>query len=180
MIDIRELNESDLKEVIALKIECWTEELAGRASNTLSDQEELSFWSKWYQSAEENNDIRVMLGAFIGDEMLGVAIGSLADSSDIPKDGIELNGLWVYRQHRSRGVSLKLLDHLLTFYRDIGKRTIVIYNLHHSPSNGYYRKLGCRQVDQVYQIDGKLLVDIFNSDVTDLLKSIGSLLNKYA
>lgn len=179
MINIRLLKESDLNQVVELRIQSWTEELAGQASNDLSEQEELAFWTNWYNTADENNDIRLLIGAFDGDKMLGVAIGSLAETSDIPKNGIELNGYWVYPQHRNRGVGLILLEYLLDYYKKIGMERIVIYNLHHSPSNTFYHKFGCNQVDQVYQMQGKLLVDIFNIEIHELLVNIGNSLEKY-
>ena len=121
----------------------------------------------------------MLIGAFIGEEMVGVAIGSLAEKSDIAKNGIELNGLWVYPQHRHKGVSLMLLEYLLVYYRKISKESMVIYSLHHSPSNAFYRKFGCLQVEQIYQMDGKLLVDIFNADILELLGNIQRSLIKY-
>ncbi len=44
-------------------------------------------------SAKENNDIRLLIGTFENDKMLGVAFSSFAKSFDIPEKGIELNGL---------------------------------------------------------------------------------------
>lgn len=39
MINIRQLTESDMQQAIELKVLCWTEELAGKAENTLSVRE---------------------------------------------------------------------------------------------------------------------------------------------
>lgn len=179
MIEIRSLKTSDLKNVVELKKLCWTEELAGKAENTLVVEEELKFWTSWSTTAEENDDIRLLLGAFNGDDMLGVAIGSLAETSDIAEAGIELNGLWVYPQHRNKGISLMLLENLLDYYKGLNKKTMVIYNLHHSPSNTFYRKFGCKQVNQVTQMQGKLLVDIFNIDIEGFLNRLRDSLMKY-
>ena len=67
MIIIRELTEADMQEAIELKILCWTEELAGKAENTLSLSKELDWWVTWMNSAKENNDIRLLIGAFEDD-----------------------------------------------------------------------------------------------------------------
>ena len=44
MVEVRELTKADMKQVVELKILCWTEELAGKAENSLSTSEELDFW----------------------------------------------------------------------------------------------------------------------------------------
>ena len=43
MIKIRELSKADMQQAIELKVLCWTEELAGKAENTLSISRELEF-----------------------------------------------------------------------------------------------------------------------------------------
>lgn len=179
MIEIRDLDQFDLEEMVKLKIQCWTEELAGKAENTLSFQEELDFWTKWSSACDGNNDVRLLIGAFEGEELLGVAIGSFAEQTDIPESGIELNGLWVSQNHRNKGVSLFLLEYLLDDYKKINKEVMVIYNLHDSPSNSFYRKFGCVQSNQVNQMQGKLLVDIFKIKIDDFLKNVRCSLVKY-
>jgi GNAT superfamily N-acetyltransferase len=144
MINIRQLTEADMKQAIELKILCWTEELAGKAENTLSVSEELDFWEEWMNTAKENNDIRLLIGAFENEQMLGVAFSSFAESYDIPEKGIELNGLWVYPDQRSRGISLLMLIYIMDFYLAKGMETIVIYNPHYAPSNKFYHKFGAQ------------------------------------
>ena len=180
MIEIRELTEADMKQVVELKILCWTEELAGKAENTLSPSEELDFWVDWMHKGQENDDIRLLIGAFENDIILGVAIASFAEAYDIPNKGIELNGLWVYPDHRNRGISLMMFIHLLNFYIEKGMKEIVIYNHHYAPSNEFYRKFGAEVVRQEYQMDGRLLVDIFLADILSLKKNIEQSLNKNA
>lgn len=179
MIEIRELTEHDMQEAMELKVMCWTEELAGKAKNTLSVNKELDFWVDWMNSAQKSNDVRQLIGAFEDDKMLGVAFGSFAETYDIPEKGIELNGLWVYPEHRGRGISLMLMVHILDFYLTKGMEKIVIYNPHHAPSNGFYHKYGAQVVRQDYQMDGKLLVDIFIADILSMKESIAGTLKKY-
>ena len=45
MIIIRQLWEKELEQAMELKISCWTEELAGKAPNTLTVSEQLDFWT---------------------------------------------------------------------------------------------------------------------------------------
>jgi hypothetical protein len=96
MIKIRELKKADMQQAIELRVLCWTEELNGKAENSLSISQELNFWVNWMNTAKENNDIRLLIGAFENDKMLGVAFGSFAETYDIPEKGVELNSLWVY------------------------------------------------------------------------------------
>lgn len=74
-MEIRVLNASDLSEAVALKIKSWTEELVGKAENTLILETELAYWLNWMQSAEENQDVRLLLGAFDGRKLVDVFIG---------------------------------------------------------------------------------------------------------
>jgi len=179
MIEIRELTESDMQEAMELKVLCWTEELAGKAENTLSVSQALDFWVDWMFRAEENNDIRLLIGAFENDKMLGVAFSSLAETFDIPEKGIELNGLWVYPDQRNRGISLMMINYILEFYMEKGMENMVIYNPHYAPSNQFYHKFGAQVAKQEYQMDGKLLVDVFLVDMLSMKKNIENSLKKY-
>lgn len=179
MIKIRQLTESDMKQAIELKVLCWTEELAGKAENILSVSEELDSWVEWMNSAKENNDIRLLIGAFENEKMLGISFGSFAESFDIPEKGIELNGLWVYPDQRSRGISLLMMIYILDFYLAKGMETIVVYNHHYAPSNQFYRKFGAQVSKQEYQMDGRLLVDIFLADMLSMKQNMEQSLKKY-
>lgn len=179
MITIRNLTNDDMKEAIQLKVDCWTEELADKAENTLDYSKELEFWVNWMNSAEENEDIRLLIGAFEDSKMLGVAFASFAETEDIPEKGIELNGLWVYPKQRGRGVSLRLILRILDFFKIIGKEKIVIYNHHYCPSNKFYRKFGANVIRQDEQMDGKLLVDVFMADIDVYKNNIEKSLLKY-
>jgi len=53
--------------------------------------------------------------------LIGTAYGSTIESLDNPKEGMELNGLWVHR--------------------------LVVYNFHHSGSNAFYKHLGFRVIE---------------------------------
>ncbi len=179
MIKIRQLTEADMNQAIELKVLCWTEELAGKVENALSFSQELDSWIEWMNTAEENNDIRLLIGAFENEKMLGVAFSSIADSFDIPEKGIELNGLWVYPNHRSRGISLLMMIHTLDFYLAKGMETIVIYNHHYAPSNQFYLKFGAQVSKQEYQMDGRLLVDVFLADMLTMKHKMEQSLNLY-
>lgn len=172
MIEIRELTEMDMKEAIGLRILCWTEELAGKAENTLSVEEELEMWVDWMNTAEENNDIRMLVGAFERERLLGVAFSSFAETFDIPERGVELNGLWVYPDQRGRGISLIMMVYILDFYLAKGMESIVIYNHHYAPSNQFYHKFGAKVVRQEYQLNGSLVIDVFLADMEQMKRKM--------
>lgn len=179
MINIRQLTEEDMRQAMELKVVCWTEELAGMAENTLAVPRELDFWVNWMRTAEEHKDIRLLIGAFEDDKMLGVAFASSAETYDILEKGIELNGLWVYPNERNRGISLRMIIYILDYYLSLGMEKIVIYNLHHSPANKFYHKFSATVARQEYQMDGKLLVDVFLADMLTMKQKLEQSLQKY-
>jgi len=179
MITIRRLKEKDMEEAIKLKILCWTEELSGKAENNLVLENELTFWVEWMKSADKYNDDRLLIGAYCDTELLGVAFGSYAEEFDIKEYGIELNGLWVYAKHRNKGVSLMLMDYLLSYYENKNMKQIVIYNPHYAPSNSYYIKLGAIVKRTEKQMGGKLPVDIFIANIRDMRSTINKLLKHH-
>lgn len=181
MIKIRQLRESEWQKAMELKIECWTEELAGKAENRLELEKQLEFWTNWMYSAVDQNDIRVTLGAFEGGELLGMAGGSLAAKTDIPEKGMELDGLWVKAEHRNRGVSLRLLVYLLNYFSNFGLEKMVIYNHHYAPSTDFYKKFGAELLRRyVSTRNGENLeVDVFVIDMADFLNGLESTLVRY-
>lgn len=72
-----------------------------------------------------------------------------------------------------------LLRYLLEFYEKIGMEKIVIYNPHYAPSNSFYIKLGAQVLKQEYQMDEKLLVDVFLVDISLIKENIKIILKKY-
>lgn len=179
MIKIRQLTEQDMHKAIELKVLCWTEELAGLPDNKLSFENELEFWTGWMKAGEEQGDVRVLLGAFEEEQLLGVAFASIAEQEDIPEKGIELNGLWVYKEHRGQGISLMLLTHILDCYIELGMEQMVIYNFHASPSNLFYRRFGAVVKRQDVQMKEKLPVDVFLCDLKEMKAKMDESLRKY-
>ena len=116
MITIRPLNATEIVDAMKLKIESWTEELAGKAENTLSFDEDIGYWSDWVVRATQVRDIRILIGAFDENVLVGVAAGSLADFADIAEDGIELNMLSVAKTHRGHGISVDLILYIVNFF----------------------------------------------------------------
>ncbi|SFB43499.1 GNAT family N-acetyltransferase [Clostridium frigidicarnis] len=179
MIKIRQLTEGDMEQAIELRILCWTEELAGKAENTLSVSKELDLWLEWMNTAKENKDIRLLIGAFENNKMLGVAFSSFAETFDIPEKGIELNGLWVYPDQRGKGISLMMMIYTLDFYLEKDMEKIVVYNHHYSSSNEFYRKFGAEVAKQEYQMESRLLVDVFLADMLSMKRNMEKSLKKY-
>lgn len=180
MVEIKILNYDDMKKVMELKLLCWPEEIAGLSNIQLSYQEEFAFWTTWMNAEQENHDVRKLYGAFERGELLGVAFGSFVESKNAPEAGCELNGLWVYPQHRRKGIALQLILKLLDDFYALGAGRIIIYNFHHAPSNQFYRKLGCEVIGTEQQTADKVPVDIFGCDVGLMKQNIMQLQMRYA
>ena len=178
MITIRELWDKDILEAIQLKALCLPEELAGLSEEKLNIEKEYLFWTNWMHEGIDNNDVRVLLGAFENDKMLGVVFASYAEIED-STSGIELNGLWVYPEMRGRGISLILLSKILDYYKRLGRKEIIVYNYHHSSSNSFYRKLGAKVFKTELQIDGKVPTDVFKCDIPSMIDYISKSIVKY-
>lgn len=180
MITIRPLIESEIEDAMKLKIESWTEELAGKAENTLSLKEEIGYWSNWTARGMLVGDIRLLIGAFEEDLLVGIAAGSLADYEDISEYGIELNLLAVAKTHRGLGIAVQLILCIVDFYIPIGAQKIVIYNHHDAPSNSFYYRFGARILRVDMQENGVLTIDVFIADILDFKKKLEeSVLHKY-
>lgn len=177
-MEIRPLRDQELAEAMDLKIRCWSEELAGRAENSLTLEKELTFFRQWIEGEKEHEDLRILLGAFEEGRLLGVAIGSFAEEEDA-KDAMELNGLWVEKHARGRGISFLLLEKLISSFLAEGKDTMVVYSHHHAPSNSFYRRFQGELLRQELQMGGKLLIDVFQLDLPALQDEIRGSLERY-
>jgi GNAT superfamily N-acetyltransferase len=174
-IIIRELKGEEFSQAVDLQVSCWDEELAGVAPNRLVKEKELDFMLQWLQSADENNDIRLVYGAFNNDEFMGFVGASIAEEDDI-KNAIELNYLFVHEEYRGRGISLKFIKKILDDFIPKGFDQLVVYSHHYAPSNAFYRKFEGVVIRQDIQgtpaPDEKLLVDIFLFDTNELRTTI--------
>lgn len=178
MIIIRPIRQSEIPFAVRMKIECWTEELAGMAENTMSFEEELSYWTKWVSQGEEINDVRLFLGAFVDGELAGFISVCFAQICDIPRNGIELNSLAVEKSYRGKRISLYLILAALNYYIPLGARQIVIYSHHFAPSNTYYISLGAGLLRQENRKNGNLIVDVFIIDILNLQRTIEKKIRK--
>ncbi|MFU8787099.1 MAG: GNAT family N-acetyltransferase [Candidatus Izemoplasmataceae bacterium] len=164
---IRKLDKQTLKDAIRLKVECWQEEINGCFVHHLNYDEEYIFWSNWMDTAQEHNDVRTLLGAFDNTILTGVIFASFAEDA-FGSDAIEINGLWVNKDYRGQQISLKLLAEILPFYQNLNKHKVIIYNHKYAPSNDYYKAIGGKIIACDSQLEGRLLVDIFEFNTLDL------------
>lgn len=179
MVLIRSLKTTEIPEAMKLKIESWTEELAGKANNNLILEEEIDFWSTWVSRGKVYNDIRLLIGAFENGELLGIAASNLAKFEDISYNGMELNLLGVDKRHRGRGISIRLILYILNFYQCLGATKAVIYSHHYAPSNAFYPKFGAEILRKEFQEDGKLEVDVFIAYIHNFKWMLENSLLKY-
>ena len=161
MITIRPLNKSEIYEAMQLKIISWTEELADRVKNTMSFVDEVAFWTEWTDNAQSNGDIRLLIGAFDKEELVGIAAGSLADYKDVKENGIELKFIAVKKEHRGHKFSVRMILYILDFFIPLGATQMIIYSHHYAQSNTYYQKFGAQLLRKEFQLQGKLEVDVF-------------------
>jgi len=91
----------------------------------------------------------------------------------------ESNGLWVYPDQRNKGISLMMIIYTLNFYMAIGMEKIVVYNHHYAASNQFYHKFCGQVTKQEYQMEDKLLVDIFLTDILSMKSRMEQSLKKY-
>lgn len=166
-MELKKLSDEQLKSAVKLKIDSWTEELAGVAENDLNVEEEYQFWLTWSQTAEEHHDVRLLYGMFDQETLTGAIFTSFAETYDHP-NAIEINGLWVDNHYRNQHISTRLLYHVLKCYQPHQKDVVIVYNHRLSPSQGYYYHLGGKVIRSEYQMDGKLLVDVFLFDAKEL------------
>lgn len=179
MIIIKELEDSDLNEAMKLRVLCWPEVLAGSSSKELNMDEQITFWFHWKHHGVDNNDVRVMLGAYEEDNLLGAAFASFAEKEDAEK-GVEINGLWVYPHMRGKGVSLMLMTKILDYYKILGMEEVIIYSYHNAPSNRFYRKFGAEVHKTEFQMEEKVPTDIFKADIDKMNNLLKKSLEKYS
>lgn len=72
-----------------------------------------------------------------------------------------------------------LISKILDYYKKLGRKEIIVYNYHNSPSNSFYRKLGGKVFKTELQMDGKVPTDIFKCDISSMIDYISKSLVKY-
>ncbi len=167
-----------MDQAITLKLDCWEEELAGKLVWPLNYQTELHFWTNWRYREAEHDDKRTLLGYYEDRKLIATGFSSFADEVDGGKSAVEINGLWVNKNYRSKKLGSNLFYHLITqpAYRDCDK--VVLYNHHYAPSNAYYLKLNGSVLRQEMQCDGQMIVDVFVFDKEDLIERLRSHIQK--
>lgn len=168
MVILKALVEDDYERAMALRINCWTEELNGKGENRLNLEEEVADLRDWISGADTNNDCRIIIGAFEENNLIGFAAASFAEIFDLESNGFELNYLFVNENNRGCHISLDLLDNLVDIFCEKGCTDLIVYNHHFAPSNEYYHKLGGVIIRQEEQGCDKLLIDVFKIAVKDL------------
>lgn len=177
-MELKHLYEEDMNQAITLKLDCWEEELAGKLVWPLKYQQELNFWKHWRHHEFEHNDKRTMLGYYQGRKLLATGFCSFADDVDGGHDAIEINGLWVAKDHRGQNLGSSLFYHLINQPAYGNCNHVILYNHHYAPSNAYYRKLNGVVIRQDLQCDGKMLVDVFQFEKDKLSALLLNMIKK--
>ena len=165
-----------LSEAIQLKVVCWQEEINGRFVHHQNYDEEYAFWSEWMQSGKKHQDVRTLLGYYVHDELVGTIFASFAE--DTYPNAFEVNGLWVKKAYRNQQISLKLIKKVLEIYSALEKTKGIVYCHKYAPSNNYYLKYGGKIIASETQMDGKLIVNIFEFALEDWANRIDHALKR--
>lgn len=171
MMMIKKLSREDYIKAAELKVYSFDEEVQGTVPNTLSQENQAKQMEEWVDAAHKYDDIRLLYGAFEGEDFIGFTGASIAEEED-SKNGFELNYLFVNEKYRGKGISLKLLQKLLDEFCSRGFKEMIVYNYSVSPSNNFYRKFGGKVVKESAELGGKLPIDIFSFDSDDLKNKI--------
>ena len=167
---IKPLDEKSLKQAIDLKVRAWQEELSGVFEHYLDQAEEEAFYQTWRLEEAKHHDIRLLYGAFKDQRLLGAVFASLADVDDHP-NALEINGLWVEKDARLQGISLHLLNSVLT---QSNQEAVILYCHTHAPSYPYYHHLGGKVMKTLTQLEGRLHVSVFVFERTTLISNLSS------
>lgn len=170
---IRELTKGELKQAAELKCQCEYEDYKDIIpQDSINVEEEFKFTDEWLND-KECNDIRRIYGVFDDKTFLGYVGGSLAEKEDA-ENGVEINLLFVEKEHRGAALGLKLFKSILDEFRHYGVEKVIVYNWHECESNKFYRALGGQVIKQMIQKPGgkEALVDVFSWDLKTLRETL--------
>lgn len=171
MIEIRPVREEEIYETAVIYVDCWREDykhfIPEKILEGFNLEQESEECRQWLY--EECDDKRMLYCAFINGSMVGY-ISASKNSEEPLEYEAEINGLFVRKDYRGKGVSLKLLCLMVEELKLNGFSKLLIYNFQDSYSNEYYKKLKGEVIKQVIQTCGgkKLAVDIFGWKLDEL------------
>ena len=170
---IRKLTNEEIYEALMIKKECYETDFINLVPlgsfNAEIEAKEVLAWV----NEENSNDIRKIYGAFEDGEFLGFIGASFAEMDD-SQNGVEINYLFLKAKWRGLGIGLKLIYTVIGEYRHYGSKEVIVYSLHNSESNKFYRSFNPVVMNVVQQNFSGIIndVDVFKWDLMDLYVGI--------
>ncbi|MBW6515278.1 MAG: GNAT family N-acetyltransferase [Candidatus Cloacimonetes bacterium] len=167
---IRELKKSEISDAVRLKIYCEDNDFPNIVEpGTFNYEQELNLIHTWLNE-KDFTDIRRLYGAFYNEKFVGFIGSSLAEEDDCDK-GVEINYLFIDKDHRGQGIGTNLVKKVVDEYLKQSIKNIIVYCYHESKAFSFYHKfLKGKILRQVIQYPSKkpVLVDIFIWDTLKL------------
>lgn len=182
MIEIRRAKEEEIYETAVIYVDCWREDykhfVPRKVLEDFNIEKEAEECREWLY--EECEDKRFLYCAFINNCLVGYVTAS-KNSKEPIEYYTEINGLFVRKDYRGKGISLKLLYSIVDELKLNNFSKVLLYNFKDSYSNGYYRKLSGEVIREITQNCGgkELDVDIFGWKLDELGIVLKKKIEKY-
>lgn len=182
MIEIRHAEEDEIHEAAVINFDCWRDDYKHFVPNKVLEgfnvEKNAEEWREWLY--EECDDNRFLNCAFINGCMVGYVLASKNSEEPMEYDA-EINMLFVRKDYRGKGISLKLLYSIVEELKSNNFSKVLLYNFKDSYSNEYYRKLNGEVIREITQNCGgkELEVDIFGWKLDNLSIALKEKMEKY-
>lgn len=182
MIEIRHVKDDEIHETSEIYINCWREDYKHFVPNKVLEGFDIEIEAQecreWLY--EECDDKRFLNGAFINGFMIGYVAAGKNFEEPMEYD-TEINGLFVRKDYRGKGISLKLLNSIVEELKLNNFSKVLVYNFKDSYSNEYYKKLNGEVIRKITQNCGgkELYVDIFGWKLDELGIILKKKMEKY-
>lgn len=180
---IRPIQPKEIFETAVIFVECWRKDynhiVPAKVLESFDLQQEADECKEWLYA--DCDDIRLLYAAFVDDNMVGYISASLVeDDFDLDYE-IEINGLFVRQDFRGKGIGIKLMQEMITAFKEKGYTSVILYNWKELDSNQFYRSLKGEVVKEEEQnCGGNLLAtEIFGWQFDSLLATLDQKLKKY-
>lgn len=166
------ITKDNIEEAIAIRCECYLQDYAeilpSEKLETYDYNLDLKSIAAWF--FETTEDYRAGYLYYIDQKPVGMVMGSMADLGSY-MEAVELNYLFVSEKARGLGVGRKLMTAMAIEYRELGVKSLLLYNWRDLKSNGFYRHLEPDSIETIVQHpSGKALeTDIFSWEIKKLL-----------
>lgn len=182
-IQIKPIKVEEFSQAIEIKNECWKNDYKNVVPEEVLknlDIDEQTTWLQEWISDETDDDIRIILGVTVDDQLVGFVAAGPVEECDAEYD-VEVNMLFVKEKFRGMGLGLKLLEEVTKFFAIKNTTSLILYNWRELQSNQFYLNIGGKVAKEQVQVCGgkKLATDIFAWQIDELLIILQSKLTRY-